>query len=327
LVTKPAFEWEKLGRVFDPTSVSGRSWLKEFAQAPASLMVDDVLRIYFSCRPPADASKNYVSYSAYVDLDPADPTQVLAVAEKPILSLGELGTFDEFGTYPVSVIKVGDKIRAYYAGWTRCASVPFNVAIGCAESTDGGKTFQRLGPGPVIPYSIDEPFVMSGPKIRRFNDRFYLFYIAGKSWKMVEGRAEPVYRIRMASSDDGLTWTKHNKDLIETRIEADEAQASPDVFYADGLYHMFFCYRYSEGYRSHEKGYRIGYAYSDNLLEWTRDDERAGITVSSQGWDSEMVSYPHVFKLNGALYMAYLGNSVGREGFGLARLNSAEGGG
>jgi predicted GH43/DUF377 family glycosyl hydrolase len=322
LAPEAAFEWEKLGRVFDPSSVAGRPWLKEFAQAPASLLLDDVLRVYFSCRPPADATGQYVSYSAYVDLDRMDPTRVVAVAEEPILSLGGLGTFDEFGTYPVSVIQLGDKVRAYYAGWTRCASVPFNVAIGCAESTDGGKAFERLGPGPVLPYSIDEPFVMSGPKIRRFNGQFYLFYIAGKSWKMVEGRAEPVYRIRMASSSDGLSWTKHNTDLIETRIEADEAQASPDVFYADGLYHMFFCYRYSEGYRGHEKGYRIGYAYSRDLQDWTRDDDRAGITVSPEGWDSEMVSYPHVFELNGAVYMAYLGNAVGREGFGLAQLKS-----
>jgi 2-polyprenyl-3-methyl-5-hydroxy-6-metoxy-1,4-benzoquinol methylase len=34
----------------------------------------------------------------------------------------------------------------------------------------------------------------------------------------------------MASSSDGVHWNKGNKDLIESRIEEDEAQASPDVF-------------------------------------------------------------------------------------------------
>ncbi len=315
-----SFHWKKLGKIFDPKSVSDRPWLQEFAQAPATLIFDDFVRVYFSCRPAADTSGQYVSYSAYVDLDRADLTRVLRVADQPILSLGGLGTFDEFGTYPVSVIRHDDKIRAYYAGWTRCVSVPFNVAIGCAESSDDGKTFQRMGPGPIIPYSLDEPFVMSGPKIRKFNDIWHLFYIAGKSWKMVQGRAEPVYRIRMASSEDGITWVKHGKDLIQTVVEDDEAQASPDVFWAKGWYHMFFCYRYSENYRNHENGYRIGYAYSEDLMSWTRDDARAGISVSQSGWDSEMVSYPHVFSLDGAVYMAYLGNGVGREGFGLACL-------
>lgn len=319
---KPAFQWEKLGKVFDPRTVKDRPWLQEFAQAPATLVFDDFVRVYFSCRPPADAAGQYVSYSAFVDLDRANLMHVLRVAETPILTLGDLGTFDEFGTYPVSAIRHDGKVRVYYAGWTRCVSVPFNVAIGCAESIDDGQSFQRLGPGPVIPYSLDEPFVMSGPKIRRFNGLFYLFYIAGTVWKVVDGRPEPVYRIRMATSSDGLNWRKLGRNLIDTVVEEHEAQASPDVFFADGRYHMFFCYRYSEGYRSHARGYRIGYAHSSDLAIWTRDDARAGITVSPEGWDSEMVSYPHVFAVDGTVYMAYLGNAVGREGFGLARLTT-----
>ena len=314
------FQWKKLGKVFTPQEVTGRPWLKEFAQAPASLIMDDVVRVYFSCRPPPDEKGQYVSYSAYVDLDRADLFKVRDVAEQPILSLGGLGEFDEFGTYPVSVIRDGELVRAYYAGWTRCESVPFNVAIGSAVSRDGGRTFQKLGTGPILSYSPDEPFVLSGPKIRRFNGQWYLFYIAGRKWKMVEGRAEPVYKLRMATSQDGIHWHKLNKDLVESRIEEDEAQASPDVFYANGKYHMFFCYRYSSHYRGKQNGYRIGYASSNNLIDWVRDDSRAGIDVSEQGWDAEMISYPHVFELDGHTYMAYLGDQVGRHGFGLAVL-------
>jgi predicted GH43/DUF377 family glycosyl hydrolase len=161
---------------------------------------------------------------------------------------------------------------------------------------------------------------MSGPKIRRFNNQFYLFYIAGRKWKLHNGKPEPVYKIRMATSEDGINWTKHGKDLIESRIEDDEAQASPDVIFLNGKYHMFFCYRYSTGFRSHEKGYRIGYASSEDLIHWTRKDENAGLDVSATGWDSEMVAYPHVFELDGNIYMFYLGDQVGRFGFGLARL-------
>jgi predicted GH43/DUF377 family glycosyl hydrolase len=172
----------------------------------------------------------------------------------------------------------------------------------------------------VLGYSPDEPFVLSGPKVRRFGGLWYLWYIAGRKWKMAGGRAEPVYKIRMAVSQDGFRWKKLNKDLIKSRVEEDEAQASPDVIYAHGKYHMFFCYRYSTCYRGRERGYRIGYAFSSNLVDWVRDDARAGIDVSVEGWDSEMISYPHVFEMDGRFYMAYLGNQVGREGFGLAAL-------
>jgi hypothetical protein len=314
------FQWKKLGKIFTPQEVTGRYWLKEFAQAPATLVFDDFVRVYFSCRPQADINGQYVSYSAYVDLERADLFKIRHVSEQPILHLGGLGEFDEFGTYPVSVIRDGGEIRAYYAGWTRCESVPFNVAIGCAVSRDEGLSFTKVGMGPVLTYSPDEPFVLSGPKIRRFNELWYLWYIAGRKWKMVANRPEPVYKIRMATSNDGIRWRKLNKDLIPCRVEEDEAQASPDVYYANGKYHMFFCYRYSSGYRGKEKGYRIGYAYSVNLIDWVRDDDKAGIDVSNEGWDAEMISYPHVFELDGRVYLAYLGNQVGKFGFGLAEL-------
>lgn len=314
------FRWRKLGKVLTPQKISGRPWLKEFAQAPATLVFDDYVRVYFSCRPPADPNGRYVSYSAWVDLDRLDLGRVLRVAERPVLEPGDTGTFDEFGVYPVSPIRRGSEVHLYYGGWTRCESVPFNVAIGLAVSTDGGETFSRAGPGPVLSYSPDEPFVVSGPKIRHFGDTFQLFYIAGRKWKRVEGRAEPVYKIRMATSKDGLRWARTHRDLIPNRIEDDEAQASPDVVFANDRYHMFFCYRYSEGFRRKDRAYRIGYASSDDLVHWQRDDARAGIDVSADGWDSEMLAYPHVFKLDGRIYMAYLGNEVGREGFGLAVL-------
>jgi hypothetical protein len=315
------FKWIKLGKVFTPQEVDGRSWLREFAQAPATLVFDDFVRVYFSCRPPPDCNGQYVSYSAYVDLDRADLFRIRQVSEQPILSLGKLGEFDEFGTYPVSVIRDDNEVRAYYAGWTRCESVPFNVAIGMAVSCDGGKSFGKLGNGPVLSYSPEEPFVLSGPKIRRFNDIWYLFYIAGRKWKMVDGRAEPVYKRRMATSQDGVYWDKTNRDLVESRVEEDEAQASPDVFYANGRYHMFFCYRYSSYFRTKNNSYRIGYASSNDLLNWERNDSKAGIDVSAEGWDAEMISYPHVFELDGKIYMAYLGDQVGRYGFGLAVLD------
>lgn len=313
------FTWKKKGRVFDPTELKTPGWMNEFAQAPSVLVFDDFVRVYFSCRPKPDPAGQYVSYSGFVDLDRGDLFRIRRISEQPILPLGELGTFDEFGTYPVSVIRDNGGYLAYYGGWTRCASVPFNVAIGVARSRDG-EIFEKMGNGPVLSYSMHEPFILSGPKIRRFGDKLHLFYIAGRKWVMDSGKPEPVYKIRSAVSDDGIRWTKLNKDLVPDKVEADEAQASPDVIFLNGLYHMFFCYRYSTSYRGKEKGYRIGYAFSKDLENWTRDDSKVGIDISPEGWDSEMISYPHVFELDGKINMFYLGNQVGKYGFGLAEL-------
>lgn len=314
------FKWKKLGRVFNPEDIEGREWLNEFAQAPSVLVFDDFIRVYFSCRPKPDENGQYVSYSSYVDLNRENFFEIIEVAKKPIFELGGLGTFDEFGTYPTSVIRDNDKVLAYYAGWNRCEAVPFNVAIGCAVSTDDGKTFVKEGSGPIISYSVNEPFIISGPKIRRYNNKWYLFYIAGKKWLKNNGKPEPVYQIRMATSDDGRNWVKHDKNLIDTKLEENECQASPDVFFHNNKYHMFFSYRYSIGFRGKARGYRLGYASSDDLINWKRDDSKVGIDVSDEGWDSEMISYSNTFELDGKIYMFYLGNSVGRFGFGAAVL-------
>ena len=145
-----AFKWRKLGKVFDPTKIEGIDWMKEFAQAPSVLIFDKFVRVYFSCRPLPDGNGQYVSYTGFVDLDRNNLFDVVNISKKPILRLGEIGTFDEFGIYPTSVIRDENKVIAYYGGWTRCASVPFDVAIGIAVSLDNGESFTRLGKGPVL---------------------------------------------------------------------------------------------------------------------------------------------------------------------------------
>ena len=84
---------------------------------------------------------------------------------------------------------------------------------------------------------------------------------------------------------------------------------------------MFFCYRQVADFRKNrDKAYRIGYAYSEDLNNWTRDDDCVGIDVSMDGWDSDMLCYPHVFCCDDKIYMLYNGNEFGRFGFGLAVL-------
>ena len=314
------FKWEKLGKLFDPKDYKNESWMQEFAQSPSALLYEKRVRVYFCSRPAPTADGQYLSFLSYIDLDRKNLLSILDICREPILRLGGYGTFDEFGTYPISVIRDRDEVRVYYAGWTRCESVPFNAAIGLAISHDDGDTFTRLGEGPVLSYSPDEPFLLGSPRIRKYGEKWYLWYVSGKEWLRTHGKPEPVYKIRTASSDDGINWVKFGKDLIESKLGIHECQACPDVIFRDGKYHMFFSYRSIHDYKSKEGGYRIGYASSDDMVTWSRRDEMAGIEVSEEGWDSEMVNYPHVFALDGETYMLYQGNEMGRSGIGLAKL-------
>ena len=317
-------KWKKLGQIFNPQEINDgfeREWMKEYAQCTSTLVFDNFVRIYFSCRPEKDSDGQAKSYTAFIDVDRKDLTKIINIAKKPVLPLGKLGTFDEFAVYPTSVIRHDETVLLYYAGWSRCKSVPFNTSIGMAISRDNGVNFSRIGNGPILSHDIDEPFVISGPKIRKYNNLWYMYYLAGQEWIMDNDRPEIVYKIRMATSTDGLTWSRLNKNIITDLLESNECQAGPDVFYYNGRYHMYFVYRYALDFRDKPgRGYKIGYAYSDNLTEWIRDDQNVGISYSEKGWDSTMHHYPHIFELDGKHYMLYNGNDFGKYGFGLALL-------
>lgn len=316
---KQQFQWKKLGKLFDPKEYIGDTWMHEFAQSPSSLIMEDRIRVYFCSRPPKNKDGMYVSYLSYIDLDKKNLNNIINICSHYPLELGKKGTFDEFGTNPVSVIQHDNEVRVYYAGWTRCESVPINGAIGVAISKDNGETFHRLGDGPVISYSPDEPFMMGSPRVRRFNNMWQLWYVSGERWLEVNNKPEPIYKIRMATSTDGINWKKHGKNLLENYLE-NECQACPDVFFRDNKYHMFYSYRDIQNYKTGNGGYRIGYAVSDDMFNWSRQDEAAGIFTSYNGWDSKMVNYPHIFSLDEDIYMLYQGNEIGRTGIGLAKL-------
>ncbi|WP_299270999.1 hypothetical protein [uncultured Psychrosphaera sp.] len=318
------FKWKRLGQVFVPDKYNTPLWMQEFAQSPSAILYKGLIRIYFCTRPKPNDKKSYVSYIGYLDVTKDDPTKIVNISPEPLIDLGGVGTFDEFGTNPVSAIKLNeDEVNLYYAGWTRCESVPINGAIGIVASTDGGNSFERLGAGPVIPYSLHEPFMMGSPRVKIFNGVWYLFYVAGKVWiESDSNKLEPIYKIRAASSNDGINWNKFNTDLIVDKIGELECQACPDVSFFDGKFHMFFSYRNHTEYKNSKGGYRIGYASSSNLFNWERDDSIANFDVSavSDDWDSQMVSYPNILQLDNRVLMFYQGNQMGLRGFGVCEL-------
>ena len=319
-------KWKKLGQIFDPTKWNDgirREWMNSHAQCTSTLIFDDYLRVYFSCRYPNDKFGQATSVTTFLDLDRNDLKKIIRVSNNPILNLGEIGHFDENAIYPTSVIKHNDKILLFYAGWSRCKTVPFNTPIGLAISEDDGVTFKRYAKGPIISASAYEPYVISGPKIRIFDDKWYMYYLAGQKWIENNGNPEIVYKNRMAVSNDGINWSKENRNIISDIYDENECQAGPDVFKHKNKYHMYFVYRHGLDFRKTiGRGYKIGYATSKDAFNWKRKDEDVGIHYSKSGWDSQMHHYPHVFELDGNHYMLYNGNDFGRFGFGLAVLEN-----
>lgn len=316
-------KWNKLGKIFDPADHQLPNGCVEFAQSPQALVFDDFVRIYFSSRQRDPYNGKYLSHICYADFS-KDFQEVLGVSNKAVIPLGKLGCFDEHGIFPMNVLRHDGRIFGYTSGWTRRASVSVDTGIGLAFSNDGGLTFEKIGDGPVLTSSLHEPFLVGDPFVQVHGDIFHMWYISGTDWKrFAEGQApDRIYKIHHATSRDGIAWDKEEgAHIVPDRLHGDESQALPTVIGIGDRHHMYFCYRESSDFRKTKgRGYRIGHAWSDDLSTWTRDDDSAGIDVSTDGWDSDMLCYPHVFKCDGKAYLLYNGNEFGRRGFGIAVL-------
>ena len=314
-------KWKKLGRIFDPTNYKLPNNCLEFAQSPQTLIFDDFVRIYFSTRAK-DRSGKYLSHISFVDMD-RNLKDIINIASDTVIELGELGCYDEHGIFPLNVLRDGDKILGYIGGWSRRVSVSVDGSVGLAISNDNGASFNKVGNGPILTSSLNEPFLVGDPFVAKLKNAYHMWYVYGVKWidNLANGSKERVYMIGHAKSENGVSWIKEGRQLISDELNPNECQALPTVINFNDKYHMLFCYRQALDFRNNrESSYRIGYAHSDDLIHWNRDDENAGIDVSENGWDSDMLCYPHMFRNNDEIYLLYNGNEFGRFGFGLAIL-------
>ncbi len=315
---KQPLKWTRLGQLYRPEN--DLSWSLSYGQVPRCLILEDRVRVYFSVRGAPDADEKFTSRIRCIDLDIDDPTKILNLGQSPCLDVGEPGGFDEFGVMPGCIITKSNQNYMYYTGWSRPKDYPFSTSIGLAVSNDNGITYSRYSEKSILnasaPKSVNGPFVMFK------NNQWHMWYSYVSKWISFNNKLECYYDIRYANSADGLTWSKNENPCIPPVLDS-ECQNAPFVFELNGYYHMYFCYRYTTDFRNSKRGYRLGYAVSSDLKTWHRNDEQGGISLSADGWDSEMMCYPSIAKLRTGIYLFYCGNNFGKDGFGLARLNES----
>jgi len=302
-------KWIKKGLIIEP----GRhDWMVTHAQNPFQERVGESLySIHFAGRDKLNRARGG---RALIDINA--PTQSLRLSPQPTLDLGELGCFDDCGVMPSCLVNHEGRQYMYYTGWTKAVEVPFFFYVGLAISTDQGETYQRFSQAPVLGRNRSDPYLTASPWVLLEGERWRMWYVSCTGWdkeRDANGKIKHYYHIRYAESDDGLTWRSDGVVCID--YDRDEyAIARPVVYFEDGLYKMWYCYR------GGPDTYRAGYAESDDGIRWQRKDREVGIDVSESGWDSEMICYPCVFDRDGTKYMLYNGNAYGKTGTGLAVL-------
>lgn len=292
--------WRSLGRVFKPSNEN--EWLVSHAQMPTPLLLPDRTRVFFASR-----DKNGKSHISYVDVERADPSKVIGTSQNPILSPGKIGTFDDSGVRPDCVVKTGNEIYLYYAGWNLMSTIPYRITIGLAVSRDGGASFQKISEGPIIERNRFEPYFLTAPWVMHDGPEWRMWYTSITGYDSSGPKPEPSYHIRYATSTDGVDWTCKNLDSIPAAPGEVTARAS--VIKRNGEHIMWFCRM--------EKGgaYKLACAKSPDGISWRRHEEN--FPAFNEDWNNSMQAYPAVLEADGKLYLFYNGNGFGAEGFGV----------
>jgi hypothetical protein len=295
--------WKKLGKIFSPTGE--KEWMLTHAAVPiAENLHEDIYKIYFSSR-----DKYSRSYTSYIIIDLNNPQQILEISQQPILSPGEIGSFDDSGAMASWLTEFKGEKYLYYIGWNLGVTVPFRNSIGLAIKTKQG-VFSRYADGPIMDRSPKEPHFCASCCVIPGDDFWRNWYLSCTGWSKINNKIEHHYHIKYAESDDGINWRRDGKISIDYKNENEYAISRPSVIKDTDCWKMWYSYR--------GDSYKIGYAESVDGRNWDRLDHMVGIDVSSNGWDSEMIEYPFVFTHNNDLYMLYNGNGYGKTGFGLA---------
>ena len=285
-------------------------WAKSHACVPTTLEFENFYRVYFSPR-----NQSGKSIPVYVDLD-INTLEVINYGDQ-IIDLGEIGTFDDGGIMPCSVLRVDDKVYLYYVGWNPSVSVPYRNSIGLCVSNDDGKTFERVYKGPIVDRNITEPFFTASPCVIKDDNIFKMWYVSSTGFMEVDGSYTPLYHIKYAESKDGIIWDRLNVSCIPPKYEG-ECTARPTVIIEDSLYKMWYCHRGSLDYRGGKDSYQIGYAESKDGIVWKRLDDNFKMSISDE--NSTMSCYPNVLKRDGGKIMFFNGNDFGKTGIGYCEI-------
>ena len=301
------FRWEKVGRIFDPAMLKEKGLFAALMPVPRILDYNnDIIRIYYSPRDKENRSEVH-----FFDINLNNPTEILKMSETPLIKHGKLGTFDDNGITMGNIIEVNNKRVLYYTGWNLLKNVPMNNSIGIAEF-DENENLKRYGDGPILTRTLYEPYSCASPFVMYDRGMYRMWYASNDKWIVDEEIPKHYYNIKYAESNDGIVWQRNCHVAIDYNGTDEYAFGKPWVIKENGIYKMWYSYRGDY--------YKIGYAESKDGLDWTRYDYKAGISVSDNGWDSEMIEYPSIFDHKNERYMLYNGNGYGKTGIGLAIL-------
>lgn len=246
----------------------------------------------------------------------------------PLFDRGGPGSFDETWCVLPCVHKFGDTWHLYFTGRSADRGVGLQGfrGIGLAVSRDL-RTWRRHADEPVLlgdgfdEYPANKGIAGGGPIIempgQNGRNRYRMYYTLAIGTPSPNLLVDQAKLAVTAESDDGLTWTNRNIVL----------RPRPEAAYENAAVIALNPWWTGTGWRALYAGigtqfgaYSICEAASADGETWQRGrpGENLALAPTGDGWESEMVAYPHVVREKNRLRLFYCGNRYGATGIGTA---------
>lgn len=218
---------------------------------------------------------------------------------------GRPGEWDQF-LETAHVMKVGNEFWMYYTGYIPDPNRFVNpYEIGLATSTDG-INWTRVSDEPVYRLAETGPDngAMTSPAVVRWGGVFYMIYFG---WEIDDQGSFADFRIRGATSPDGMTWTRRAEPVfgppsdelpwLDVALEPTLMQAS------DGMFYLFITADDAENTASPSSIAVLRSCHPFGPWEACPDP----IVTMTQPWEDDEIIAPYVMEDEGKLRMWYHG--------------------
>ena len=297
----------KLGLIYKHDEPN--SWWNSHTMAPTAILINEsIIRIFIGCW-----DKNKISRIGYIDVCAKNPLKIKNISKNSVLSIGADGSFDENGVFPGHANIFNGKVFLYYTGFQLGIKVRHFNFGGLAISHNEGKKFSKVSNVPILDRQNEGYIVRAGQSSIKLKKKFLSVYSAGSKWIEVNKKLRPVYDIYLQYSKDGINYKKSGEKILENNLDIEHGLGRPQIIKLKKNYFIFYTRRMLN------MKYNMGYATSNDLVNWKRIDD-INLHHSNNSWDSNMIYFPSICETKEKVFLFYCGNNFGEEGIGVAEL-------
>jgi len=297
--------WVKLGQIFSEKDLPQKN-LSHSSNPTPVFITENIIRIFYSARDLMNRSSIYA-----FDFDILC-MKIVKSYEQCFLKFGNSKTYYRSGISLGGFYEFKKEKFILFMGWENDQKNHWRGNLGRIRLCSNCKLLVA-DHNPLLKIDNIDPISFSYPCILPYKNKLYMWYGSTKTWDGPNN--EMIHIINYAVSNDGTNWEKKGQAL-PFKPGSYQAFSRPSVI-KDKQNNLLMMFSYRPG---NEVKYNIGGAKSENGEDWNLELSNLSLKVSKDGWDSEMVEYPHLFEWRNDIYMLYNGNDFGKSGIGISIL-------